>query len=163
VKEEKAKAQLEAKAKEIIATAKTPGDLKAIAEKMGLEAKVEAGYKLATPLGEAGSSVLIDDPLYAAKAGEVIQTPIFLNQNYLVFGVTKRTDADEREYFKQKDSLMQTALTERKNQVFDDYLDAVKKRMEASGKIKINKDLLISLTAEEPEAAPQRPRLPVTQ
>ena len=163
VKEEKAKAQLEAKAKEIIATAKTPGDLKAIAERMGLEAKAEAGYKLATPLGEAGSSVLIDDPLYAAKAGEVIQTPIFLNQNYLVFGVTKRTDADEREYFKQKDSLMQTALTERKNQVFDDYLDAVKKRMEASGKIKINKDVLISLTAEEPEAAPQRPRLPVTQ
>jgi len=163
VKEEKAKAQLEAKAKEIIATAKTPGDLKAIAERMGLEAKAEAGYKLATPLGEAGSSVLIDDPLYAAKAGEVIQTPIFLNQNYLVFGVTKRTDADEREYFKQKDSLMQTALTERKNQVFDDYLDAVKKRMEASGKIKINKDVLISLTAEEPEAAPRRPRLPVTQ
>ncbi|MEK6334241.1 MAG: peptidyl-prolyl cis-trans isomerase [Acidobacteriota bacterium] len=163
VKEEKAKAELEAKAKEIIATAKTPGDLKAIAERLGVEAKAEANYKLATPLGEAGSSVLIDDPLYAAKAGEVIQTPIFLNQNYLVIGVTKRTDADVREYFKQKDSLMQTALTERKNQVFDDYLDAVKKRMEASGKIKINKDVLISLTAEEPEAAPQRPRLPVTQ
>ncbi len=163
VKEEKAKAQLEAKAKEIIATAKTPGDLKAIAERMGLEAKAEAGYKLATPLGEAGSSVLIDDPLYAAKAGEVIQTPIFLNQNYLVFGITKRTDADQTEYFKQRDSLMQTALTERKNQVFDDYLDAVKKRMETSGKIKINKDVLISLTAEEPEAAPQLPRLPATQ
>ncbi len=163
VKEEKAKAQLEAKAKELIANAKTPGDLKAAAEKLGLEAKAEANYKLATPLGEAGSSVLIDDPLYASKAGEVIKTPIFLNQNYLVIGVTKRTDADLTEYAKQSDSLMQSALVERKNQVFEDYLSAVKRNMESKGKIKINKDALIALQdEEEPEAAP-RPRLPITK
>ena len=66
--------------------------------------------------------MLIDDPLYAAKAGEVMQ-PIFLNQNYLVIGVNKRTDADLTEYAKQRDSLMQSALTERKNQVFEEYLD----------------------------------------
>ena len=164
VKEEQAKAQLEAKAKELIATAKTPGDLKSAAEKLGLEAKAEANYKLATPLGEAGSSVVIDDPLYASKAGDIIKTPIFLNQNYLVIGVTKRTEADPLEFIKQKDSLMQAALTERKNQVFDDYLAAVQKRMESNGKIKINKDVLISLQEDEPEAAPrQRARLPVTK
>lgn len=164
VKEEQAKAQLEAKAKELIAAAKTPGDLKAAAEKLGLEAKAEANYKVATPLGEAGSSVLIDDPLYAAKGGEVIKTPIFLNQNYLVIGVTKRTDADLTEYAKQSDSLMQSALSERKNQVFEDYLAAVKRNMESNGKIKINKDVLIALQDEEEQAAPpQRPRLPVTQ
>ena len=164
VKEEKAKAQLEEKAKEIIAMAKTPGDLKAAAEKLGLEAKAEANYKLATPLGEAGSSVLIDDPLYATKAGDVIKTPIFLNQNYLVIGVTKRTEADPLDFIKQKDSLMQAALTERKNQVFDDYLAAVQKRMESNGKIKINRDVLNSLQEEEPEAAPRpRARLPVTK
>jgi peptidyl-prolyl cis-trans isomerase D len=165
VKDEKARAQLEEKAKEIIAAAKTPGDLKAAAEKLGLEAKAEANYKLNTPLGEAGSSTLIDDPLYAAKTGDVLKAPIFLNQNYLVFGVTKRTEADLTEYAKQRDSLMQTALTERKNQVFDDYLEAVKRRMESSGKITVNKDVLLSLVEEEPEAAPQRqrPQLPVTQ
>lgn len=165
VKEEKAKAQLEEKAKEILATAKTPGDLKAVAEKLGLEAKAEANYKLATPLGEAGSSTLIDDPLYAAKTGDIIKTPIFLNQNYLVIGVTKRTEYDPLEFIKQRDSLMQTALTERKNQVFDDYLAAVQKRMESNGKIKINKDVLNALQdEEEPEAAPrQRTRLPITK
>ena len=164
VKEEQAKTQLEAKAKELIATAKTPGDLKAAAEKLGLEAKAEANYKLATPLGEAGSSVLIDDPLYAAKAGEMIKTPILLNQNYLVIGVSKRTDADLTEYAKQSDSLMQSALTERKNQVFEDYLSTVKRNMESNGKIKINKEILVALQDEEEQAAPpQRPRLPVTQ
>jgi peptidyl-prolyl cis-trans isomerase D len=165
VKEEKAKSQLEQRAKDLIASAKSPGDLKAAAEKLGLEAKAEANYKLATPLGEAGSSTLLDDPLYAAKAGEVIQPPIFLNQNYLVLGVNKRTDADLAEFAKQRDSLMQTALTERKNQVFEDYLAAVQAGMQRDGKIKINQDVLASMQEDEvPEAAPQRrPRLPVTK
>src|SRR2546428_223215 len=165
VKDEKAKAQLEEKAKEIIASAKTPGDLKAAAAKLGFEAKAEANYKLATPLGEAGSSTLIDDPLYAAKAGEVIQKPVFLNENYLVFGVTKRTEADLTEFAKQRDSLMQTAQTERKNQVFEDYLAVQRSRLDQAGKIKVNKDVFANFQAEEePEAAPpRRPQLPTTK
>src|SRR5262249_23505600 len=58
-KDEKAKSQLEDKAKELIAAAKTPGDLKAAAEKLGLETKAEASYKLGTPLGDSGSSVVL--------------------------------------------------------------------------------------------------------
>src|SRR5438876_5376599 len=61
LKAERATAQLEDKAKEVLANAKIPGDLKAAAVKLGLEAKAEANYKLETPLGEAGSSVLLDD------------------------------------------------------------------------------------------------------
>jgi hypothetical protein len=162
VKLEKAKSQLEEKAKSLIANAKTPGDLKAAAQSLGLEAKAEANYKLGTPLGEAGSSVLLDDPLYAAKMGDVLKTPVFLNQNYLVLGVNKRTEADLAEFAKQRDSLMQSALTERKNQVFGDYLAAVQKRMEQDGKIKIYKDVLAAMIdQEEPEAAPPQRRPPL--
>jgi len=108
---------------------------------------------------------LLDEPLFAAKAGEVLKAPVFLNQNYLVIGINKRTEADLAEFAKQRDSLMQSALTERKNQVFDDYLTAVQRRMETEGKIKINKDVLAAMKEqEEPEALPQqRPRLPVQQ
>jgi len=115
--------------------------------------------------GEAGSSTLIDDRLYAAKAGEVLQKPVFLNENYLVFGVTKRTEADLTEFAKQRDSLMQTAQTERKNQVFEDYLATLRNRMDQAGKIKINKDVFANFQAEEePEAAPpRRPQLPITR
>ena len=163
VKNEKANTQLEQKAKDIAAAAKSPGDLKAAAGKAGLEAKAEANYKLATPLGEAGSSVVIDDPLYAAKAGDVLQ-PIFLNQNYLVIGVNKKTDADLTEYAKQRDSLMQQALTDRKNQVFGDYLTSVMLRMKRSGSIKIYQDVLDTVAEEEPQALPQRrPQLPITK
>jgi peptidyl-prolyl cis-trans isomerase D len=161
VKEEKAKSQLEQKAKDLIASAKTPGELKAAAERMGLEAKAEANYKLSTPLGEAGSSVVLDDPIFAAKSGEVINPAILLNQNYLVIGVNKRTDADLAEFAKQRDSLMQSALTERKNQVFEDYLSSVQNRMQSEGRIKIYKEVLDNVREDEPEALPpRRPGLP---
>jgi peptidyl-prolyl cis-trans isomerase D len=165
LKAERAKAQLEDRAKELIANAKTPGDLKAAAAKVGLETKAEANYKLETPLGEAGSSVLLDDPLFNSKAGDVIQTPIFLNGNYVVLGVNKRTEADLAEFAKQRDPLMKTALDARKNQVFEDYLATTQRTMEASGKIKIYKDVLAGMQDEEvPEAAPRsRPRLPITK
>ncbi len=164
VKEEKAKGMLEQKAKELAAAVKTPADLKAAAERMGLEAKAEANYKLATPLGEAGSSVILDDPLYAAKSGDVLQ-PIFLNQNYLIIGVNKRTDADLAEYAKQRDSLMQSALTERKNQVFEDYVNKVLAQMKQDGSVKVYKEVLDSIRDEEPEAAPPRrqPQAPAGQ
>jgi len=156
VKDEKAKAQLEQKAKDLVATAKTPGELKGAAEKLGLEAKAEANYKLGTPLGEAGSSVLLDDPIFAGKAGEVLQTPIFLNQNYVVVGINKRTEADLTEYSKQRDSLMQSALSERKNQVFEDYLNSVLGHMKQEGTVKVYKNVLDTMREEEPEAIPRR-------
>jgi peptidyl-prolyl cis-trans isomerase D len=160
---EKANGMLEQKAKEIAAAAKSPGDLKGLAEKSGFDAKAEANYKLSTPLGDSGSSVLIDDPLNNAKAGDVLQ-PIFLNSNYLVIGVNKKTDADLTEYAKQRESLMQQALSDRKNQVFEDYLASVSSQMKQAGKIKIYKEVLDTVAEDEPEAQPpRRPQLPITK
>ena len=45
LKTERARAQLEDKTKELLANAKTPGDLKAAAAKLGLEAKVTTNWK----------------------------------------------------------------------------------------------------------------------
>ncbi|HEY3102733.1 MAG TPA: SurA N-terminal domain-containing protein [Pyrinomonadaceae bacterium] len=162
VKEEKAKAQLEQTAKDIISSAKTPADLKAAAQKYGLEAKAEANYKIGTPLADLGSSTILDDPLYkSGKAGEVLSSPIFLNENYLVIGVTKRTDADMADFTKQRDSLMETALKDRRDQVFEDYLATVKTAMTRDGKITIYKEMLDDLREEEPDMeVPTRPRPP---
>ena len=77
VKDEKAKNQREQTAKEIIASAKTPADLKAAAAKYGLEAKAEANYKVGTALADLGSSTILDDPLYNnGKASELLSAPI---------------------------------------------------------------------------------------
>jgi peptidyl-prolyl cis-trans isomerase D len=160
VKQEKAKAQQEATAKEIVASAKTPGDLKAAAAKYGLEAKAEANYKIGTPLADLGSSTVLDDPLFVSQTGQVL-SPIFLNDNYLVIGVTKRTEADMAEFTKQRDSLMDAAQTARKNQIFDDYVATVTNQMKRDGKIKVYKEVLETLREETPEIEiPGRPRPP---
>jgi peptidyl-prolyl cis-trans isomerase D len=158
VKNERAKAQVEQKAKELIAGVKNPGDLKAAAERLGLEAKAEAAYKLSTPLGDAGSSVVLDDAIYAMNNGDVSKTPAKLNDNFFVFGVTKRTDADLAEFAKQRDSLMESARSTRQNQVFEDYLMAVQRQMKDNGRIKIYQEVLARIAEEEPEAAPAPPR-----
>jgi hypothetical protein len=152
VKADKAKSQLEQTAKDIIASAKTPADLKAAAQKYGLEAKAEANYKLGTPLADLGSSTIIDDPLYkSGNTGTVLSSPILLNENYLVVGVNKRTDADMAEFTKQRDSLIDTALKDRRDQVLEDYLSTVKLEMQRDGKIKIYKDALDELQEDEPD------------
>jgi len=151
-KQEKAKSQLEQTAKDIIASAKTPADLKAAAQKYGLEAKAEANYKIGTPLADLGSSMILDDPLYkSGNTGTVLSSPIFLNENYIVLGVTKRTDADMAEFTKQRDSLVETALKDRRDQVFGDYLSSAKLEMQRDGKIKIYKDALDELQEDEPD------------
>jgi peptidyl-prolyl cis-trans isomerase D len=162
VKQEKAKTQLEQTAKDIIASVKTPADLKAAAEKYGLEAKAEANYKIGSALADLGASAILDDPLYNnAKAGEVLSAPIFLNENYLVIGVTKRTEADMAEFAKQRDSLIQAAETERKNQIFEDYLATVQTRMEQDGDIKIYQEVLDQYRQSIPDVElPTRPQIP---
>lgn len=160
VKQEKAKSQLEQTAKDIVASAKTPADLKAAAQKYGLEAKAEANYKIGTALADLGSSTVLDDPLNKSKAGDVL-SPVFLNENYLVIGVTKRTEADMAEFTKQRDTLMETAQSDRKNQVFEDYLAGVQQRMKQDGDIEVYNEVLAQYQEAQPDMdVPARPQIP---
>jgi parvulin-like peptidyl-prolyl isomerase len=135
--------------------------LKSAAEKVGLESQTADAYKLGSPLGVAGTSAAADEAIYKLKAGEVDKEPIKIGDNWVVVGATKRTDADLAEFAKQRDSLMQSAVSERRNQVFEDYIGAVQLRLERDGKIKIYDDVLARLSEEEePGAAPPR-RAPI--
>jgi peptidyl-prolyl cis-trans isomerase D len=159
VKQERAKTQLEDKAKELLAGVKSPGDLKAAAEKLGLQAETEANYKLGASLGKTTADPALDEAIYSLKAGEMAKTPIKSGDNFVIIGATKRTEADLAEFAKQRDSLMESALSERKNQVFEDYLAVVQQRMESAGKIKIYQDVLARMEEDEaPAAAPPVPR-----
>ncbi len=161
-KQERAKQQLEQKANELAGSATSAADLKAAAEKLGLEVKTEDAYKIGTPLGEAGTSPAADDAIFNLKEGEITKTPIKIGDNWVVIGAAKRTEADLVEFAKQRDQLTQTTLSARRNQVFDDYITSLQARMQREGKIKINKDVLAKVAEDEPAAAPpSRPQLPI--
>ena len=163
VKQQRAKDQLEQKAKEIVAAGNSVAELKAAAEKAGLEVATEEGYKLGAALGKAGTSPALDEALYALKTGEVTRSPVKVGDTFVVLGVANRKEADLAEFAKQRDQLTQTMLTARQNQIYEDYVSAVQQRMKQDGKIKVYQDVLLSLEESEPEieAPPQRPQFPI--
>jgi peptidyl-prolyl cis-trans isomerase D len=163
LKQQRAKDQLEQKAKEIAASLNSAADVKAALEKAGFEASTEDAYKLGTPLGKAGTSPALDEAIYAMKTAEVTKSPIKIAETFVILGVTNRHEADPAEFTKQKDQLTQTMLSARQNQVYEDYIGAVQQQMKQSGKIKIYPDIIAALEESEPEveAAPQRPQFPI--
>lgn len=166
VKGEKARNQIEQTARDIAGGAASANDLKAAAEKFGLEAKTSESYKLGSPLDTAGTnpianSAATDEAIYAMKEGEVTKTPLKVNDSWMIIGVTKRTDPDLAEFNKQRETLTQTMLDDRRSQVFEDYISNLQARLVREGRIKVYPDVLARMQEEEPPAAaPQQPRFP---
>jgi hypothetical protein len=76
-----------------------------------------------------------------------------------VAAARERTDADLAKFGAERDKLVGDALEERRMQVFDDYMTAVRARLEREGDIKVYDDVLAKVSAlEEPNvAAPRSP------
>jgi len=160
VKQQRAKDQLEQKAKDLLASATTPDALKAAGEKEGFESANDDGFKLGTALGKAGTSPQLDELVFAMKDGEMLKAPVKVGDSWVVLGVTKRHEADLTQFFTQRDRLRDSMLRDRQDQVFDDYISSVQEKMKRDGKIKIYDDVLDSLPEEEEPQTPGGLNLP---
>ena len=154
LKQQRAREQLEQKAKELASSINSASDLKAAAEKAGFKVETAEGHKLGSALGEAGSSPALDEAVFALKSGEVTKSPVKINDTYVVLGVTNRKEADLAEFGKQRDQLRQTMLSAKQNQIYEDYISTVQQRLKRDGKIKVYSDVLAGLEESEPEIAP---------
>ena len=160
VKKQRAKDELEQKAKSLLASVSTPDALKAAGEKEGFEADIDHDFKVGQSLGGANSTAL-DDAIFAAKAGELSKQPIKVEGDWVIFGVIKRTDADLSKFAEKREGVRQSMLGLRQGQVFEDYISSVSQQMKRDGKIRIYDDVLNSIAVEEePSAAPGIPGLP---
>jgi len=162
-KQQRAKEQLDQKAKEIASSVKSAADLKAAGEKFGFEVGAEEAYKQGKPLGKAGTSPALEEPISAMKAGEITTTPIKVADNWVIVGATKRTEADLAEFAKQRAQLTESMLKSRQDQVYEDYVAAAVAGMKRDGKVKIYQNVLNSIEEDEPPVMPQprRPRIPI--
>lgn len=157
IKQQRAKEQLEQKAKDLLASATSPDALKAAGEKDGYDSGLEEGFKLGSSLGKAGISTALDDLIYSLKPGEVSKTPIKVEDKWVVVGLKNRVDADQNGFAAQRDTLRQSMTSERQDQVFEDYIAGVQQRLKQQGKIEINQKLLTQLDESEPAAEPGFP------
>ena len=144
-------------AKDIAAGANDPAGLAAAAKARGLEAKDQKSYILGSPLGEGatgGTTEEMENAIYAMKSGSVSKTPFKLGDNWVVVGVTNRTDANMTDFAKQRSSLMEQMLTEKRSNVFNDYMEALRRKMETDGSIKVYKDVLTKIDGQDQDLPP---------
>ena len=155
VKINKANAQVEEIAKAIASGAANAGALAGAASSKGVSVKDQKAYILGSPLGEgasASSSQALSDAIYALKSGEVMKTPLRVGENWIVAGVTKREEANNADFAKQRSSLMESMLSRERSSVFSDYLAATKKRLDDNGDIVVYKEVLEKIDAPPPGA-----------
>ncbi len=157
LKDQKAKEQLEQRAKDLVAGLTGADGVKAAGEKDGFDSGTEESFKLGSSLGKAGISTVLDDLIYSLKPGEFSKTPIKVDDKWVIVGVTKRNEADMSGLNLQRDTLKQSMISERQDQVFDDYVAGVQRRMKQDGRIEIYEDKLAQLEEAEPAAEPGLP------
>jgi peptidyl-prolyl cis-trans isomerase D len=160
IKQQKAKEQLEQKAKDLIASVSGPGDLKALGEREGFDSGLEEGFRRESTLGKAGANEVLDDAIYNLKQGEISKTPIKVDDKWVILGIVKRDEANIASFNSDRDRIKGTMLRERQSQVFEDYIAGVRQRMKREGKIKIYEDVLKQMDEAEPAAQPLPGGLP---
>ncbi|MDQ3820270.1 MAG: peptidylprolyl isomerase, partial [Acidobacteriota bacterium] len=161
LRDSKAKAQLEETARNLANSAGSAADLKTAAEKLGLEAKTQDSWSVNIPLGELEIDDAGKEAIFNLKEGEVAKTPLKSGNDFVIIGATKRTEADLTKFAQQRDQMMQSALTQKRNQIFEDFISAAQRRMESEGKIKIYEDVLARLGGEEePPPILTNPQIP---
>lgn len=157
VKTNKARDEVENIAKQIASGAGSAAGLAAAATAKGMKAKDQKSFVIGSPLGEgptAGTNEALEDAIYAMKTGEVSKTPLKIGDNWVVVGVTKREDADNTDFVKQRSNLLEQMLARKRGTVFNDYIAATKQKYETNGWIKIYQAALDKIDAPEP-GAPQ--------
>lgn len=134
--QDKAKADLQLERALELARAKA-ADVKVRAEKDGLE-KAAAAVSLVrkeTPglvsrgqaFGDLGTAASLDDAAFALAPG-VLSEPVRLPRGYAVLRLLEKKAYDPTAFAKEKDSLMSSLTDERREKMFQAYLQEARKR-----------------------------------
>jgi len=141
-RQEKAK-ELAAQRAAELAKAQNADELKRIADSAGIKSDERAGLKGTESIGSLVSE-FERAPVYKLNVGEVTKEPIKTANNvFVVAALRERKEADMGEPFqKERASIEQRLLDERRNTFFSTYLSMTQKQLQADGKIKIHDDAI---------------------
>jgi peptidyl-prolyl cis-trans isomerase D len=142
-RDEKSKELAVSQARQIAQT-KSPDELKKVAGSLGFRVEERSGLSAADSFGPlTGDSERA--PVYLLNPGQVTQTPISTEtgDNHVVVAMLSKKDADMGDAFqKQKASIEQRLLDEKRNILFQTYLAETQKQLKDMGKIKIYDDAI---------------------
>jgi peptidyl-prolyl cis-trans isomerase D len=141
VRKEKEPNLAKARAEELLRQAKSAADLERLMKAEGLEVKNDTNFNnYAFPGAAAGglqASNQARAALQALKEGEVAKSPVKVGAAYLLFGATKRQEADLSKLKDERNGIRDSIISERQQAAYDAFVKSARKRYEDQGKIKI--------------------------
>jgi peptidyl-prolyl cis-trans isomerase D len=134
-----------AKAQEFASQVKSGADFEKLAKTNGVSVKTSEDFSRNGTIADLGPSAPVESFAFSASVGEASQ-PVQVGQKYVVLQLKAKTPIDPQEFSKAKEGLRESLLNQRKEQVFQAYLEGIRGGMQKAGKIKINDALLAEIS-----------------
>jgi len=142
LKREKSTDIARSKAEELIKRVKGGEKFDAAARALGLEAKTSDLIARDGSIPGAASGKQVS-AAFNLKAGDTA-SPLSLGQNWLVYRVAEKTEANPADFDKQKKQLTDELLQSKRNLAFEAFQKSLDDRMKQEGKLKLMPDKLKS-------------------
>jgi len=135
LKREKSTEMAKSKAEELIKRVKAGEKFDAAARSLGLEPKTSDLIARDGSIPGAASGKQIS-AAFSLKTGDVA-TPLGLGQNWLVFRVAEKSEANLADFDKQKKQLTDELVQSKRNLAFEAFQKALDNRLKEEGKLKL--------------------------
>ena len=142
LKREKSTDLAKSKADELIKRVRAGEKFDAAGRALGLEPKISdlIARDGSIPSGASGKQL---GAAFSLKAGDVA-APLGLGQNWLVYRVAEKTEANPSDFDKQKKQLTEELLQSKRSLAFEAFQKALDNRLKQEGKLKLMPDKLKS-------------------
>ena len=135
LKKEKSTELAKSKAEELAKRVKSGEKFDAAAKAIGLEPKTSDSFARGGSISGAASGKQLS-AAFNLKSGDVGE-PLNLGQNWLVYRVAEKTEANPVEFEAQKKQLTEEVLQSKRNLAFDAFRTALGDRLKQEGKLKL--------------------------
>lgn len=135
LKKEKSTELAKSKAEELVKRVKSGEKFDAAAKALGLEPKTSDSTARSGSISGAASGKQLS-AAFGLKTGDV-GVPLSLGQNWFVYRVAEKTEANPAEFEAQKKQLTQEVLQSKRNLAFEAFQTALGDRLKQEGKLKL--------------------------
>jgi peptidyl-prolyl cis-trans isomerase D len=138
LKRDKSTELAKSKAEELVRRVKGGEKFDAVAKALGLEAKTSEPLARNGTIPGAASGRQLSEA-FRSKAGD-LAAPLSLGQNWMVYRVAEKVDANPADFEKQKSELTTQALQSKRELAFKAFRVSLEERLKKEGKLKLMPD-----------------------
>ena len=120
-------------------------DLAKAAKGLGLTVKASDPVTREAPIPLLGKLTELDPKAFSRQVGEVAG-PFSVGSGQVIYHVDLRLAPQEEDFAKQKDQIQERLLNQKRQLTFSVFQDDLKRKLEASGDLRVHRDVLTRLT-----------------